>query len=76
MVLKGHVSDGVIVLDDPAQLPEGTQVFISLKPLESEDTPSYLKYRGKPYSYKDPFESAAPEEDWAASGEEAPDKPS
>jgi hypothetical protein len=30
MTYKGHVENGVVVLDEPAQLPEGTEVEVDL----------------------------------------------
>ena len=30
MVLRGHVKNGVVVLDETAQLPEGAEVEINL----------------------------------------------
>ena len=30
MTLRGHVHDGKIVIDDPVDLPEGTQVQLAL----------------------------------------------
>lgn len=65
MVLKGHVSDGAIVLDDPTTLPNGVAVYISLSPIDETKLP-YRRYRGTSYTYADPFEPAAPASDWEA----------
>jgi len=35
MTLLGHIENGVVVLDDAADLPEGAQVRIELIPAES-----------------------------------------
>ena len=32
MTVKGHVRDGVIVLDDPIELPDGAAVCVELPP--------------------------------------------
>ena len=32
MTLRGHVRNGVIVLDEPAELPEGTEVRVEAVP--------------------------------------------
>ena len=32
MTVKGHVRDGVIVLDDPIELPDGAEVCVELPP--------------------------------------------
>jgi hypothetical protein len=37
MVYRGRVKDGVVVLDDPAALPEGTVVFV--EPAEPAESP-------------------------------------
>lgn len=65
MVLKGHVNNGVIILDDEANLPDGTVVFISLEPVNEEALP-YRRYRGSPYTYTNPTDPAAPDSDWDA----------
>ena len=64
MVLKGHVSDGVIVIEEPDKLPpDGTPVVVSL-PKADENSAPYRKYRGTPYKYDRPFDPAAPPSDW------------
>ena len=65
MVLRGHVSDGVIVLDEKTTLPEGLQVSISIEP-EDENKMPYRRFRGSPYTYERPFEPALPDTDWEA----------
>lgn len=65
MTLRGHVCDGVIVLDDPVQLPEGATVVINLSIPTGDDAP-YRRYRGLPYRYDAPFEPAMPVADWEA----------
>ena len=30
MSFRGHIKDGVVVLDDPATLPEGAEVWVDL----------------------------------------------
>lgn len=39
MTLTGHVKDGVIVLDTPGALPEGTQVRVERVGTEVEQAP-------------------------------------
>jgi len=41
MVYQGRVENGVIVLDDSVRLPEGAEVQISLRELESPKTGSH-----------------------------------
>jgi len=65
MVLKGHVSDGVVILDGNTPLPDGITVFVSVDPIDEDKLP-YRRYRGTPYTYIDPLEPAAPESDWDA----------
>jgi hypothetical protein len=36
MVYRGHVKDGVIVLETPDALPEGVEVRVEIVPAESE----------------------------------------
>ena len=38
MVYRGHVRNGVVVLDEPAELPEGAEVRVELA--EEEDVPT------------------------------------
>ena len=45
MIYRGHVHNGVVVLDDPAALPEGTLVEVDLV---AEDTGATLYDRLKP----------------------------
>jgi hypothetical protein len=41
MTYRGHVANGVIVLDPPAQLPEGAEVEVSLaEPPLAEEKPA------------------------------------
>ena len=39
MVYKGHVENGVIVLDEPAEMPEGMQVRVDFEPLADQERP-------------------------------------
>jgi len=36
MVYRGHVKNGVVVLDSPSVLPEGVEVRVEIVPAESE----------------------------------------
>jgi hypothetical protein len=36
MVYRGHVKNGVVVLDSPDRLPEGVEVRLEIVPVESE----------------------------------------
>ena len=57
MVYRGHVQNGVIVVDDPVTLPEGLKVAIELLSGGAENSPpddndlslgqKLLKYAGK-----------------------------
>jgi predicted DNA-binding antitoxin AbrB/MazE fold protein len=38
MVYKGHIENGVVVLDESVSLPEGTQVQV--EPVETENIPT------------------------------------
>ena len=38
MVYRGRVKDGVVVLDDPKSLPEGTEVRVELVEEKTEDS--------------------------------------
>jgi hypothetical protein len=38
MTYKGHVRDGVIVLDGPLELPEGAEVAVSFSEQHAEST--------------------------------------
>ena len=72
MTYKGHVENGVIVLDEKNSLADGTRVTVlpvpaknSLKQarlLSSEQAP----LRGTPCSYQDPFNEATTSESWEA----------
>jgi hypothetical protein len=33
MTYKGHVRNGTVVLDEPAQLPEGAEVTVNVEPV-------------------------------------------
>ena len=37
MTYQGHITNGTIVLDEPADLPEGLQVKVDVRPLEGAD---------------------------------------
>lgn len=63
MTLRGHVKDGVVVFDEPVSVQDGAIVRIEfLAPVA--DAAPYLKYRGTPYVYTDPFGPAVPLEYW------------
>lgn len=56
MTYRGRIKDGVVVLDDPSGLPEGTEVDVSPRPGEPDegrdvetDMPTTLHERMKPY---------------------------
>ena len=42
MVLQGTLSNGVVVLDRPAELPEGTRVTVVVEEGEADDKPTLL----------------------------------
>ncbi|MBI2432133.1 MAG: hypothetical protein HYV26_04615 [Candidatus Hydrogenedentes bacterium] len=63
MTLKGHVENGVIVLDDPIKLDEGLQVEVAI----GESTAglgSRTPFRGTPYSFPDPFSPVLSDKEW------------
>ena len=39
MVLKGHVSGGVVVLDGYTPLPDKISVFVSVNPIDEDKLP-------------------------------------
>ena len=39
MVYDGHVERGVVVVDDPVTLPDGTKVKVEILPLAGENSP-------------------------------------
>jgi len=65
MVLKGHVRQGVILIDDGESLPEGTEVSILPVP-EKKDDSYFLALRGTVLDFPNPFEPGLPENDWDA----------
>lgn len=40
MTYRGHIKDGLVVLDDPIALPDGTTVTIVVRPVDSVACPS------------------------------------
>ena len=67
MTYKGHVANGVVVLDEPAPLDEGTEVRIELVTV-SPRMPGSTPLRGTPYRFEDPFSPATADSDWDAVG--------
>ena len=65
MVLKGHVQQGVIVLDEGETLPEGSEVCI-VSVLGKNDDSDFLALRGSVVHFPNPFEPALPADDWGA----------
>ena len=64
-MIKGHVKNGVVVIDDGTRLPEGTHV--SIVPEEVKvDRDAFLSLRGTVLRYDDPFGPAVPIDDWNA----------
>ena len=67
MPYKGHVENGAIVLDEPADLRNGDKVRVEV--IESAGaSPSRTPLRGTAYEFDDPFSPAAPEKGWDATG--------
>lgn len=65
MPYKGHVENGAIVLDEPANLNEGDKVEVEL--VESAGSASSrTPLRGTKYEFSAPFSPATTEEDWDA----------
>jgi len=65
MQYDGHVENGVIVLDVPAKLENGTRVRIELLPAADEGNTSRA-LRGTAYRYDAPFEPAEKDDAWDA----------
>jgi hypothetical protein len=65
MQYDGHVENGVIVLDVPAILENGTRVKIELLPMAAAGL-SQRPLRGTTYRYDSPFEPAETVEAWDA----------
>ena len=40
MTYRGHIKDGLVVLDDPISLPDGTTVTIAVRPVDLVACPS------------------------------------
>ena len=56
MTLRGHVKNGVIVLDDPVQLPDGTEVRVeAVAPQTGANKPGRVggQWRGKVWIAED-----------------------
>jgi len=50
MTYRGHVKNGVVVLDEPAELPEGAEVNVELLPARADEPTlgqKLMKYAGK-----------------------------
>jgi hypothetical protein len=47
MTYRGHVQNGVVVLDEPATLPDGTSVQVQPVPPEPTLGEKLMKYAGK-----------------------------
>ena len=45
MTYKGHVKNGVIVLDDPVEMPEGTQVRVDFDTPAAHQRPQSFRQR-------------------------------
>ena len=66
MPYKGHVENGVIVIDEPAPIREGLEVRIEIvPPLECQGDPAPL--RGTPYRFERPLDPAVAETAWESS---------
>lgn len=65
MQYDGHVENGVIVLDEAANLENGTRVKIQLLPMAA-DGQLARPLRGTTYRYDAPFEPAEAAEAWDA----------
>lgn len=64
MTYKGHVENGVVVLDDPTRLPEGAEVRIEFVTAPQHPAPELLSLRGLPYRFDDALSPAVPDSDW------------
>lgn len=61
MIYRGHVKNGVVILEDEAVLPEGAEVRV--EPVKQPGA-SATSLRGTPYRFEDPFTPAVGEEEW------------
>ncbi len=67
MAYRGHVENGVVVLDDYVELREGVQVVVELSDRVAGSAIA-TRLRGTPYRFEDPFSPAVPEKDWDTGG--------
>jgi hypothetical protein len=65
MPYRGHVENGVVVLDEPVALREGIQVSVELL-CSNEDSPNATPLRGTEYRFDDPFTPVVAESGWDA----------
>jgi len=65
MQYRGHVENGVILLDEQITLPEGTKVTGETFAEVGRKRAKY-PLRGTPYRFEKPFEPVVPEQDWEA----------
>lgn len=72
MPYRGHVANGVVVLDETVDWAEGTVVTVEARRSVSEGKgrpllpPNKTPLRGTPLRYDKPFEPAADPDDWKA----------
>lgn len=68
MHYDGHVENGVIVLDQPAELRDGLRVRVEIVG-DKAPTDQQRPLQGTPYQYDDPFGPAADIADWEVAGD-------
>ncbi len=67
MLYKGHVENGMIVLDEPSDLKNGDKVRVELVESSVPFDPRF-PLRDTPYEFHDPFSPAISGKDWDAIG--------
>ena len=65
MPYKGHVENGIIVLDEPADLKDGDKVQVE-RVETGEPLSGCTPLRGTKYEFDDPFAPAIAGDDWDA----------
>ena len=65
MPYKGHVENGSVVLDEPADLKDGDKVQIE-RVESGEPVSAWTPLRGTNHDFKNPFTPVVAEDDWSA----------
>lgn len=65
MTYRGHIENGIVVIDDKVLLQDGLQVVIEVIS-DFPASPDYEMLRSMPICYLDPFSPAVPDSEWNA----------